>query len=88
MIIRLGKNQRSVLAALHRHKHWQRGGGWVWNTNLDETERLLDQLVEKGLVVVTEDKLVDFRKSKQTSRVYKPVFSDSREEYLHRKGKK
>jgi hypothetical protein len=57
-IIRLAKNQRSVLAALHRHKHWQRGGGWVWNTNLDETERLLDQLVETGLVVVTQEKLV------------------------------
>jgi hypothetical protein len=87
MTIRLGKNQRNVLAALHRHKHWQRGGGWVWNTNFDETERLLDQLVQKGLVVVTEEKLVDFWKGEQTSRVYKPVFSDSGEEYLHLKGK-
>jgi hypothetical protein len=88
MAIWLGKNQRNVLAELHRHKRWQRGGGWVWNRNLDETERLLDQLVQKGLVVVTEEKLVDFRKREQTSRVYKPVFSDSGEEYLHLKGKK
>jgi hypothetical protein len=85
MVIRLGKNQRNVLTALHRHKHWQRGCGWAWNTNLDETERLLDQLVQKGLVVVTEEKLVGFRKRAQTSRVYKPVFSDSSEEYSHLK---
>jgi hypothetical protein len=28
------------LTELHRRKHWQR---WGWNTNLDETERPLDQ---------------------------------------------
>jgi hypothetical protein len=88
MTIKLGKNQRNVLAALHRHKRWQRGGGWIWSTNLDETERLLDQLVQKGLVVVSEEKLVDLRKREQTSRVYKPVFSSSSEEYFHLKGKR
>jgi hypothetical protein len=88
MIIKLGKNQRNVLAALHRHKRWQRGGGWIWSTDLDETERLLDQLVQKGLVVVSEEKLVDLREREQTSRVYKPVFSNSSEEYFHLKGKR
>jgi hypothetical protein len=87
MAIWLGKNQRNVLAELHRHKHWQRSGGLVWSRNLDETERLLDQLVQKGLVVVTEEKLVDFRKREQTSRVYRPAFLDASEEYLHLKGK-
>ena len=87
MVIRLGKNQRNVLAELRRHKCWQRGSGWVWNTSLDETERLLNQLVQKGLVVVTEEKLVDFQKREKTSRVYKPTFSNSSEEFLHMKGK-
>jgi hypothetical protein len=67
MVIRLGKNQRNVLVALHCHKRWQRGGGRVWNESLDETEHLLDQLVQKGLVAVTEEKLVDFWKREQTS---------------------
>jgi hypothetical protein len=34
MAIRLGKIRRNILVALHRHKRWQRGGEWVWNTNL------------------------------------------------------
>jgi hypothetical protein len=88
MTIKLGKNQRNVLAALHRHKRWQRGDGWIWSTNLDETQRLLDQLVQKGLVVVSEEKLVDLWKREQTSRVYKPVFSNSGEEYFYLKGKR
>jgi hypothetical protein len=87
MAIWLGKNQRNVLAELHRHQRWQRRDGWVWSTSLDETERLLDQLVQKGLVVVTEEKLVNLWKREHTNRVYKPVFSNSREEYLHIKGK-
>jgi hypothetical protein len=87
MAIKLGKNQRNVLMALHRHKRWQRDSGWVWSTSLDETERLLDQLVKKGLVIITEEKLVDFSKREQTSRVYKPVFLDFKEEYWHIKGK-
>ena len=46
----LGVNQRAMLGSLKDHKGWSRGCGWIWSTN-GETEKILESLVKRGLVV-------------------------------------
>lgn len=46
----LGKTQEDVLRALRSHGSWSRGCGWCWDTR-SGTERVLDSLVRRGLVV-------------------------------------
>ena len=45
----LGKNQRGVITALRERGPWFPGCGWTWGTP-GETTRILDSLVERGLV--------------------------------------
>lgn len=52
MTTKIGKNQAACLRALKEHGGWP--GGWIW-TNRSETVRLLDSLVKRGLVTVTEE---------------------------------
>jgi hypothetical protein len=49
----LGTIQVSMLAALKRHRSWYSGCGWLWDT-VKGTERILDSLVRRGLVVRTQ----------------------------------
>jgi hypothetical protein len=48
----LGKNQKGVLQSLRDHGSWHTGAGWYWDT-FANTERILDSLVKRGLVVRT-----------------------------------
>jgi DNA-binding PadR family transcriptional regulator len=50
----LGDNQRSVLNCLKRHGYYRRGGAWIWNSH-SGTEKILDSLVRRGLVAITEE---------------------------------
>ena len=54
----LGTVQRGCLDALFQHRSWRENGvlsGWVWGTP-SQTEKALDSLVKRGLVVKTGDK--------------------------------
>lgn len=46
----LGRVQFEVLRALVRHKYWYPHCGWLWGTP-SGTQRILDSLVQRGLVV-------------------------------------
>lgn len=52
----LGTTQLGVLQALQDPRHggvWYAGCGWIWST-VSETKRLLDSLVNRGLVTREE----------------------------------
>jgi hypothetical protein len=52
----LGKNQAAVLKVLRERGGWTQkgyGSGWYWNT-YSGTARILDSLVQRGLVVVVD----------------------------------
>ena len=62
----LGKNQNGLLRAMQRrHSTYSAGCGWVWDTHRN-TERILDTLVKRGLVDVSE-----VERRGQTFRVYR-----------------
>lgn len=48
---KLGTKQRDVLKALLGHGMWSRGRcGWVWDTQ-SGTEKIMESLVKRGLVI-------------------------------------
>ena len=51
---KLGTKQRGVLRAIRDHGRWYRGCGWVWGAT-NETEKLLQALVARQLVLVTDE---------------------------------
>lgn len=46
---KLGRVQRSVLRGLAEHGGWERGCGWVWDSQRG-TEKIIERLVARGLV--------------------------------------
>ncbi len=81
--MRLGNTQRSILRSLVEHKSWFGEGygcGWIWG-NYSNTKRLLDSLVKRGLVDVTEEKgNMPYNKT-TTYRVYRPTEAGKAEVY-------
>ena len=47
----LGKQQKALLNCLERKGYWDKGtnGGWTWG-GVENTVRILDSLVKRGLV--------------------------------------
>ena len=47
----LGKQQKALLDCLERKGYWDKGlnGGWTWS-GVENTIRILDSLVKRGLV--------------------------------------
>jgi hypothetical protein len=77
--VRLGKIQKQVLRALIEHGRYP--GAWLWDTH-SNTKRILDRLVEKGVVEYDDRPLTDmFGKpfpeghpyARQTQRHYRPA---------------
>lgn len=70
--MRLGKVQKGVLDSLRRHGYWENHYScrWVWFTP-SETERILDSLLKKGLVIMREEGGRD---------VYRPADENAKED--------
>lgn len=71
----LGPTQASVLASLRNHGYWHVTCGWVWSGPA-RTQRILDGLVKRGLVVVKEEPWGHH----STRDVYRPVEGRAPEE--------
>lgn len=52
----LGREQLGVLKSLRDHGRWSRGCGWIWSTH-GKTERILDSLVKRGLVIKSTEEV-------------------------------
>lgn len=74
----LGKTQISILSALHEHKGWSRGCGWIWDTE-GNTERLLESLVKRGLVTKVTRAYQNPFGHRSTYTRYEPVKPEVRE---------
>jgi hypothetical protein len=48
----IGKTQREILKCVLDHGCWYSGCGWLW-TSYHETERLMESLAKRGLLVAT-----------------------------------
>jgi len=69
--MKLGKTQEAILRALKQHKGWYRGAGWRWSST-GETERLLETLVKRGLVVAVEETFSPGVGPSYVTKVYRP----------------
>ncbi|MCF2902484.1 hypothetical protein L1267_19110 [Pseudoalteromonas sp. OFAV1] len=73
-VLGIGQVQKEVLLALCRYKGWKAGCGWV-QTNRLRTSHVLDSLVNRGLVSVTQGSYqltkdgYDFVRSKLSARL-------------------